>query len=150
MDLKTGTLIENSLQVVTFRVGNEDYGLHIMRVQEIIRVIEAVKVPKAPAYVEGGINLRGKIIPIIDLRKRMMKAITSYSDASRIIVVDTGGKLAGLVVDAVIDVMMLNSDDVEPCPSIDDSKRSEYIMGVGRQGDRLITVLSLESLLKLA
>ena len=148
--MKTGTLIENSLQVVTFRVGNEDYGLHIMRVQEIIRVIEAVKVPKAPAYVEGVINLRGKIIPIIDLRKRMMKAITCYSDASRIIVVDTGGKLAGLVVDAVIDVMMLNSDDVEPCPSIDDSRRSDYIMGVGRQGDRLITVLSLESLLKLA
>ena len=79
--MKTGTLIENSLQVVTFRVGSEDYGLHIMRVQEIIRVIEAVKVPKAPAYVEGVINLRGKIIPIIDLRKRMMKAITCYSDA---------------------------------------------------------------------
>ena len=148
MDLKTGTLIENSLQVVTFRVGSEDYGLHIMRVQEIIRVIEAVKVPKAPAYVEGVINLRGKIIPIIDLRKRMMKAITCYSDASRIIVVDTGGRLAGLVVDAVIDVIMLNGDDVEPCPSIDDAKRSDYIIGVGRQGDRLITVLSLESLLK--
>ena len=146
--MKTGTLIENSLQVVTFRVGNEDYGLHIMRVQEIIRVIEAVKVPKAPAYVEGVINLRGKIIPIIDLRKRMMKVITCYSDASRIIVVDTGGRLAGLVVDAVIDVIMLNGDDVGPCPSLDDSKRSDYIMGVGRQGDRLITVLSLESLLK--
>lgn len=146
--MKTGTLIENSLQVVTFRVGNEDYGLHIMRVQEIIRVIEAVKVPKAPAYVEGVINLRGKIIPVIDLRKRMMKAITCYSDASRIIVVDTGGRLAGLVVDAVIDVIMLNGDDVGPCPSIDDSKRSDYIIGVGRQGDRLITVLSLESLLK--
>ena len=146
--MKTGSLIENSLQVVTFRVGSEDYGLHIMRVQEIIRVIEAVKVPKAPAYVEGVINLRGKIIPIIDLRKRMMKVITCYSDASRIIVVDTGGRLAGLVVDAVIDVIMLNGDDVEPCPSLDDAKRSDYIIGVGRQGDRLITVLSLESLLK--
>ena len=148
--MKTGSLIENSLQVVTFRVGSEDYGLHIMRVQEIIRVVETVKVPKAPVYVEGVINLRGKIIPIIDLRKRMMKAVTCYSDASRIIVVDTSGRLAGLVVDAVIDVVMLNSEDVEPCPSIDDSKRSEYIMGVGRQGDRLITVLSLESLLKLS
>ena len=148
--MKTGTLIENSLQVVTFRVGSEDYGLHIMRVQEIIRVVETVKVPKAPVYVEGVINLRGKIIPIIDLRKRMMKAVTCYSDASRIIVVDTSGRLSGLVVDAVIDVVMLNSEDVEPCPSIDDSKRSEYIMGVGRQGDRLITVLSLESLLKLS
>src|SRR3989304_3855749 len=148
--MKTGTLIENSLQIVTFRVGSENYGLHIRRVQEIIRVIEAVKVPKAPAYVEGVINLRGKIIPIIDLRKRMMKVITCYSDASRIIVVDTGGRLAGLVVDAVIDVIMLNGDDVEPCPSIDDAKRSDYIIGVGRQGDRLITVLRLESLLKLA
>ena len=147
MKATISSVIENSLQVVTFRVGNEEYGLHIMKVQEIIRVLDSVKVPKAPVYVEGVVNLRGKIIPIIDLRKRMGKIVTPYSNASRVIVVDAGDRLAGLVVDSVIDVIMLNSDVMEQCPSIDDAKRSDYIMGVGKQAERLITVLSLDNLL---
>ena len=147
MKATVSSVIENSLQVVTFRVGNEEYGLHIMKVQEIIRVLDSVKVPKAPVYVEGVVNLRGKIIPIIDLRKRMGKIVTPYSNASRVIVVDAGDRLAGLVVDSVIDVIMLNSDVMEQCPSIDDAKRSDYIMGVGKQAERLITVLSLDNLL---
>lgn len=147
--MKTEALIENNLQVVTFRVGNEDYGIHIMRVQEIIRVIDAVKVPKSPSYVDGVVNLRGKIVPIIDLRKRMGKSVTSITEASRIIIVDAGGRLAGLVVDVVIDVIMLNSEYIEPCPSIDSSKRSDYITGVGKLDERLITVLNLDNLLKL-
>lgn len=148
MKANVTSVIENSLQVVTFRVGNEEYGLHIMKVQEIIRVLDSVKVPKAPVYVEGVVNLRGKIIPIIDLRKRMGKIVTPYSDASRIIVIDAGDRLAGLVVDSVIDVIMLNSDEMEQCPTIDDAKRSDYIMGIGKQEERLITVLSLENLLE--
>ncbi len=146
--MKTENLIENNLQLVTFRVDNEEYGMHIMKVQEIIRIIEAVKVPKAPTYVEGVVNLRGKIIPIIDLRKRLDKAVIPYSDASRIIVVDMGGRLAGLIVDLVIDVINLSSEQIEPCPLIDETKRSDYIMGVSKLGDRLITVLNLENLLK--
>lgn len=147
--MKTEALIENNLQVVTFRVGNEDFGIHIMRVQEIIRVIDAVKVPKAPFYVDGVVNLRGKIIPIIDLRKRMGKSVTSITDDSRIIIVDAGGRLAGLEVDLVVDVVTLNRDYIEPCPSIGSSKRSDYITGVGKQDERLITVLNLDNLLKL-
>lgn len=147
--MKTEALIENSLQLITFRAGDEDYGLYIMKVQEIIRIVEPVKVPKAPAYVEGVINLRGKIIPIIDLRKRMGKVVTPYSEASRIIVVDTDGRMAGLVVDMVIDVINLKNNQIEPPPLIDEAKRSDYIMGVGRWGDRLITVLNLENLLEL-
>lgn len=148
--MKTETVAENNLRVVTFLAGNEEYGIHIMKVQEIIRVVESVKVPKAPAYVEGVVNLRGKIIPIIDLRKRLGKAITPCSDVSRIIVVDTGGRLAGLVVDRVMDVIALNNGQIEPCPLIDETRRSDYILGVGRCGERLITVLNLENLLKLA
>lgn len=147
--MKTNIIAEGSLQLVTFRVDNEEYGLDIMKVQEIIRIVESVKVPKAPPYVEGVVNLRGKIVPIIDLRKRMGKTVTPYSDSSRIIVVDTGGRLAGLVVDMVIDVIILSSDQTEPCPSIDDSERSDYLLGVARWNERLITVLNLENLLKL-
>ena len=145
--MKTDTLI-GSLQIVTFMVGNEQYGIHIMKVQEIIRIIEAVKVPKAPAHVGGVINLRGKIVPVIDLRKRMRKTVTPYSDASRIIIGDTGGRLAGMVVDSVIDVITVNNDEIEPCPSIDDNMRSKFITGIGKKDDRLITILNLEDLLQ--
>lgn len=147
--MKTKIITEGSLQLVTFRVDNEEYGLNIMKVQEIIRVVEAVKVPKAPGYVEGVVNLRGKIVPIIDLRKRMDKVVTPYTDSSRIIVVDAGGRLAGLVVDLVIDVIILGDEQIEPCPSIDDNERSDYLLGVARWNDRLITVLKLENLLKI-
>ncbi len=145
--MKTETLIDNSLQIVTCRVENEEYGIHIMKVQEIIRLIEAIKVPKAPTYVKGVINLRGKIVPVIDLRTRMGKTGMPFSDTTRIIIVDTCSGLAGLVVDAVIDVVMLNNEEIEPCPSIDETKSSRYIMGVSKQGDRLITILNLENLL---
>jgi len=147
--VKTNIITEGSLQLVTFRVDNEEYGLNIMKVQEIIRVVEAVKVPKAPGYVEGVVNLRGKIVPIIDLRKRMGKVVTPYTDSSRIIVVDAGGRLAGLSVDLVIDVIILSDDRIEPCPSINDNERSDYLLGVARWNERLITVLKLENLLKI-
>ncbi|MCC6544082.1 MAG: purine-binding chemotaxis protein CheW [Nitrospirae bacterium] len=138
---------EQALQIVTFMVGNEQFGIHIMKVQEIIRVIGAVRVPKSPAYVGGVINLRGKIVPVIDLRNRMGKNITEYTDTSRIIVVDSGSRLAGLVVDAVIDVINLSSDEIEPCPAIDDKCSSKYIKGIGKKDERLITLLNLEDLL---
>jgi len=147
--MKTEMVIENNLRVVTFLVGDEEYGIYIMKIQEIIRFVESVKVPKAPPYVDGVINLRGKIIPIIDLRKRLGKVITPPTDISRIIVVDSGNRFAGLVVDRVMDVIALNNDQIEPCPIIDETRRSDYIMGVARCGERLITVLNLENLLKL-
>ena len=138
---------DDTLQIVTFMVGNEQCGIHIMKVQEIIRVIGAVRVPKAPVYVGGVINLRGKIVPVIDLRKRMGKSVTANTDSSRIIVVDSGSRLAGLVVDSVIDVINLNGNELEPCPSIDENSRSKYITGIGKKGERLITVLNLDDLL---
>ncbi len=146
-NMKSTTIEDDVVQLVTFMVGNEQCGINIMKVQEIIRVIGAVKVPKAPAYVGGVINLRGKIVPVIDLRNRMGKSVSAHTDSSRIIVVDTGSRLAGLVVDAVIDVINLNQNELESCPAIDDNSRSKYIMGIGKKDDRLITVLNLEDLL---
>lgn len=145
--MTTSTLADTALQIVTFMVGNEQCGINIMKVQEIIRVIGAVKVPKAPVYVGGVINLRGKIVPVIDLRTRMGKSVTAYTETSRIIVVDSGSRLAGLVVDSVIDVINLNCNELEPCPSINENSRSKYITGIGKKDERLITVLNLDDLL---
>ena len=147
--MKSTMVADDTLQIVTFMVGNEQCGIHIMKVQEIIRVIGAVRVPKAPVYVGGVINLRGKIVPVKDLRKRMGKRVTANTDSSRIIVVDSDSRLAGLVVDSVIDVINLNSDELEPCPSIDENTRSKYITGIGKKGERLITVLNLDDLLNI-
>ena len=149
-DFRMNTVADDTLQIVTFMVGNEQCGIHIMKVQEIIRVIGAVRVPKAPAYVGGVINLRGKIVPVIDLRNRMGKSVTEYTDSSRIIVVDSGSRLAGLVVDAVIDVINLNHNEIEPCPAIDENTKSKYIKGIGKKDERLITILNLEDLLILS
>lgn len=145
--MKTNIITDDTLQIVTFMVGNEQCGIHIMKVQEIIRVIGAVKVPKAPAYVGGVINLRGKIVPVIDLRNRMCKSASAYTESSRIIVVDSGTRLAGLVVDSVIDVINLSHSEIEPCPAIDENTRSKYIKGIGKKDDRLITVLNLDDVL---
>ena len=149
-DFRMNIVADDTLQIVTFMVGNEQCGIHIMKVQEIIRVIGAVRVPKAPAYVGGVINLRGKIVPVIDLRNRMGKSVTEYTDSSRIIVVDSGSRLAGLVVDAVIDVINLNHNEIEPCPAIDENTKSKYIKGIGKKDERLITILNLEDLLILS
>lgn len=138
-------VIDKAFQVITFRIGDEEYGLNILQVQEIIKFIAPVTVPKAPDYVEGVINLRGKIIPIIDLRKRLNKEITPYTDLTKIIIVDMGQKISGLIVDEVIDVIMLK--DIENCPYIHEERRSEYIMGIGKQDNRLVSLLNLDNIL---
>lgn len=138
--------LEDTLKIITFRVGDEEYGINIMQVQEIVRIMESVKVPKAPQYVEGIINLRGKIIPVIDLRKKLNKAITPYTDSSKIIIADTGHRLSGLIVDEVIDVTMLTK--IENCPYLNGEKKSEYIMGIGKKDDRLISILDLDNILR--
>jgi len=138
-------VVDKSFQVITFRIADEEYGLNILQVQEIIKFIPPVRVPKAPDYVEGVINLRGKIIPVIDLRKRLNKEVSPYTDLTKIIIVDIGKKISGLIVDEVIDVTMLK--DIENCPYIHEERRSEYIMGIGRQNERLISLLNLNNLL---
>jgi len=139
--MNTNIVGDYTLQIVTFMVGNEQCGIHIMKVQEIIRVIGAVRVPKAPAYVGGVINLRGKIVPVIDLRNRMGKSVTEYTDSSRIIVVDSGSRLAEST------TIILNHNEIEPCPAIDENTKSKYIKGIGKKDERLITILNLEDLL---
>ncbi len=135
------------IQLVTFSIGEEEFGVDILKVQEIIRTMEITKVPRAEAFVEGVINLRGKVIPIIDLRRRFHLASKEYDKHTRIIVIEIGNMIVGFVVDAVSEVLRIPSSTVEPPPAVVAGVESEYISGVGKLHDRLLILLDLDKLL---
>lgn len=135
------------LQLVTFNIGNEEYGVEILKVQEIIRTLEITKVPRSPAFVDGVINLRGKVIPIIDLRKRFGIETRAHDKNTRIIVIEVQAMIVGFVVDSVSEVLRIPSSTVEPPPSVVAGIDSEYISGVGKLNDRLLIMIDLDRLL---
>lgn len=135
------------LQLVTFSIGDEEFGVDILKVQEIIRTMEITKVPRAPAFVEGVINLRGKVIPIIDLRKRFGLQARNHDKNTRIIVIEINNMIVGFVVDSVSEVLRIPASTVEPPPPVVAGLESEYISGVGKLEDRLLILLDLNRLL---
>lgn len=134
-------------QLVSFNIGSEEFGVDILKVQEINRMVDITRVPQAPHYVEGVINLRGKVIPIIDLRKRFNLAVKEHDKNTRIVVVDIGGNIMGMIVDAVSEVLRLPSDTIEPPPELVTGINSEYIKGVAKLEDRLLIFLDLSKVI---
>ncbi len=134
------------LQLVSFEVGEEEYAVPILSVQEINRMMQITRVPQSPPFVEGVINLRGKIIPVIDLRKRFGLTELENSDDVRIIVVEVDSRVLGFTVDRVNEVLRINSSIVEPPPSMVCGLDTDYVQGVGKLDDRLLILLHLEKL----
>jgi purine-binding chemotaxis protein CheW len=134
-------------QVVVFRLGNEVYGVDIAVVREIIRMQPVTKVPGAPAFVEGVINLRGKVIPVIDLRKRFGLSASEYTKHSRISVVEIDQRAIGLIVDAVAEVLRIPTSAVEPPSGFITSVDSSYLRGIAKLDQRLIILLNLDHIL---
>lgn len=134
-------------QLVVFEVGDESFGIDISLVQEIIRLQPITEVPRAPMYVKGVINLRGKVIPVIDLRERFSIGMNEESKATRIVVVDVLGNIVGMIVDAVSEVLRLATDSIEPPSNIVGSVGSQYLSGIGKHEDQLIILLDLDKLL---
>ena len=135
------------LQLVTFSIGEEEFGVDILKVQEIIRTMEITKVPRAPEFVEGVINLRGKVIPIIDLRRRFGLSSKTHDSHTRIIVIEINSMIVGFVVDSVSEVLRIPVSTVEPPPPVVAGMDSDYISGVGKLQDRLLILLDLDKLL---
>jgi len=145
--ISTSTSEDELLQLVSFVVGKEEYAVPILAVQEINRMMQITRVPQSPAFVEGVINLRGKIIPVIDLRKRFNVELNENADDTRIIVVEIGGnRVLGFTVDRVNEVLRIKREIVEPAPAMCTGIDSEYVQGVGKLEDRLLILLSLERL----
>lgn len=147
MEIKKDLDAREVLQLVTFRLGKEEFSLDILQVQEIIRHMELTRVPKTPDFVEGVINLRGKVIPVLDLRRRFGLGTDERTNDTRIIVVEVDNKTVGLKVDAVSEVLRLPADRVEAPPEIVTGVESEYIKGVGKLDGRLLILLDVEKVL---
>lgn len=139
---------KEDLQLVVFTIDTGEYAFNILDVHEIIRLAEITRVPRTPAYVEGVINLRGNVIPVIDLHKRLGLPAGKPTDKTRIVIVQVQGIKAGMIVDEVLEVLQLSSQDVEPAPAARDN--TEFLQGVGKVGDRLLLLVDLERLLGLS
>ena len=135
------------LQLVSFMIDKEEFGVDILCVQEINRFMQITKVPNAPDFVEGVINLRGRVIPVIDLRLKFEMPKKERDNSTRIIVVEVGGKTVGFIVDSVNEVLRISESVTEAPPEIVTGANSDYIMAVAKLEDRIITLLNLEKIL---
>ena len=136
----------SEFQVVVCQLGHESYGLDIGSVYEIIRFQECTAVPASPPFVDGVINLRGRIIPVMDMASRFGQRRSETSKSTRIIVAGTNGMRVGLVVDAVTEVLMVPEDAVEPTPEVASGYDAAYIRGIAKLGEELVILLDLGAL----
>lgn len=131
-------------QFLTFRLAQEEYGVPILRVQEIKGYSAVTPIPNAPAHIRGVMNLRGAVMPVLDLRSRFGMAQAETTKFTVIVVVNVANKIVGLVVDAVNDVLDCNPKSIEPCPSLGADVDTSFLTGMAKHGDRLVALLDLE------
>ena len=139
--------MSRELHIVGFQVGRETYGVPITSLHEIVRVPDITAVPDAPDYPEGVINLRGKIVSVMDLRKRFGEKEAGLKRQNRILVVEHAGRLAGLIVDSASEVLKIPSDAVEPPPAVFQEGGLNCVTGLGKVGGRLVVLLDMSKLL---
>jgi purine-binding chemotaxis protein CheW len=135
-------------QVVAFRLGDETYAIDISYIHEIIRMREITFVPRAPHYMRGVINLRGRIVPVMDLSSRLGLPSHEETPQSRIIVVEVNGESIGMIVDAVSEVLRLPEDQIEPPTQMAGSESADYISGLGKVNDRLVLLLDVQKVVE--
>ncbi len=140
--------IKEEVQLVVFKIGEEEFGVEINQVREIVKLVSVTRMPKAPEFIEGVVNLRGQIITVIDLAKRLDLPSNGKTDSTRIMVVEVGEDTVGMIVDSVSEVLRLSEDNIEDTPSLIDTEVHErYLRGVGKSEDRLLILLDLNEVL---
>jgi purine-binding chemotaxis protein CheW len=135
------------IQLACFRIGTEMYALDIMRIREIIRPQRLTPVPKAPPFIEGVINLRGAVVPVVDLRKRFEQPAAGPERRTRILICALAGKVIGLMVDEVAEVRRYTRQEIQPAPQFLRGRGSEFFLGVCRRDDQLVMLIDLEKIL---
>jgi len=139
------------LQLVSFKVGDEVFAASIMKIQEIIKVSEITKIPRSPGFVRGVINLRGRIIPVIDLRERFgLPVVQGDGSNRRIVVAEIGDIVAGLEVDEVAEVIRADASDMEQTPMVVTSVDQKFINGILKRGDQMLIMLDVDNILDTA
>ncbi len=134
------------IQLVSFMLADEEYGVEVLKVREIIRMPTITKMPNTPSYVEGVVNLRGKVIPIISMRQRFGLMESENSSRTRIMVMDVAGTLTGFIVDAVSEVIRIHSSEIQPPPTmmLSGGVGQEFITGVFNHTERLLIIMDVD------
>ena len=138
---------EQTLQMINFTVGGDEYAVEIQKVREVINFREITQLPKAPSFVKGIINLRGEVIPVIDLREKFGLSHEGYSPLTNVVIVEIGRKAVGVVVDNVRHVIRVSPSDLSPSPPFIGGLSGRYVNGVAKLGERLIVVLDMDRIL---
>lgn len=137
----------NSGQYLTLRLGNEEYAIDILRVQEIRSYEEPTRMVNAPAFIKGVVNLRGVIVPIVDLRMKLNLDKVEYNDFTVVIILNVRGTVIGAVVDSVSDVVTLSAEAIKPAPQFETAIDARFITGLANVGERMLIVMNMEALL---
>ena len=138
---------EQTLQMINFTVGGDEYAVEIQKVREVINFREITQLPKAPSFVKGIINLRGEVIPVIDLREKFGLTHDAYSPMTNVVIVEIGRKAVGVVVDSVRHVIRVAPSELAPSPPFIGGLSGRYVSGVAKLGERLVVVLDMEKIL---
>jgi purine-binding chemotaxis protein CheW len=144
MDEKKKTDLSELLQLVSFKIGEEEFGIEILKVQEIIKMMFITKIPNTPEFIEGIINLRGRIIPVVDLRTKLGLTKQTHTKNTRIVVVELNNHIVGFVVDEVSEVIRITKDTTEEPPAMISGINREFVTAIGKLEDRLLILLDLE------
>jgi len=145
--VEAATQLDKLIQLVSFNLDQEEYGVDVLKVREIIRMPIVTRVPNTPHYVEGVINLRGKVIPIISMRRKFGLLEMESDKQTRIMVMDVEGELMGFIVDAVSEVIRISGSEIQPSPAmVAGAIDQECIAGVINQAERLLVLLELEKM----
>ncbi|HGE8359059.1 TPA: chemotaxis protein CheW [Serratia marcescens] len=134
-------------EFLIFTLGNEEYGIDILKVQEIRGYDQVTRIANTPAFIKGVTNLRGVIVPIIDLRVKFSQQSVSYDENTVVIVLNFGQRVVGIVVDGVSDVLSLTADQIRPAPEFAVTLATEYLTGLGSLGERMLILVDIEKLL---
>lgn len=141
------TYSSSEIQLVIFKLGREEYGVSILQVQEIKRITDITRVPHTPEYIQGVINLRGSVLPVIDLKKRLNLPPQASTEDTRIIIVKVKEISVGMIVDAVSEVMAIGQQNIDSPEVVAGSVSANYLSGVGKLENRLLILLNLEEII---
>lgn len=134
-------------EFLVFTLGDEEYGIDILKVQEIRGYVQVTRIANTPAFIKGVTNLRGVIVPIVDLRIKFSQVDVDYNDNTVVIVLNLGQRVVGIVVDGVSDVLSLTAEQIRPAPEFAVTLSTEYLTGLGALGDRMLILVNIEKLL---
>ena len=142
--------VNDELKLIIFKLGREEYGMDILRVQEIKRMMGITRVPSTPTFIRGVINLRGSVLPVIDLRTRLGLAENDLTEAARIIVVLVNDGIVGFIVDEVVEVTTIYTQDVEAAQTLSSGLSADFITGIAKADNRLYIMLNPDAIVNIA